>query len=172
MRKIMILLCLAASLSHASTSVEDLRLRKRFGIGASGAGQLAMLGVEIDVNLSEEMSLGAGAGTGLDYSTAMVKLRYYLSGQWVSPYFAAALARWWSSGTRETKVRPSVLANKFLDPGQNLTRGFDIWIVSPSFGVQFMHHTGLSFFAELQTLFKIYTLANGTYAGVGLIWYF
>lgn len=168
----MVLVFVLARVAGALTMVEDLRLQKRFGIGVSAAGQLAMMGVEIDVNFSEFLSVGAAVGTGIDYSTSFLKTRYYLSGQWVSPYFAAALARWWSSGTRETSLRPSVLANKFLEPGQNLRQGFDIWIISPSFGVQFMHSTGLSFYAELEYFFKLPSFVNGTYAGMGILWYF
>lgn len=172
MRLLIALLITASSMLSATTLVEDLRLRKRFGIGAGVAGQLAMMGVEADVNISENASVGAGAGTGIDYSTSFVKVRSYLSGQWVSPYLAVAVARWWSSGIRALTVRPSVLANKFLEPGQNLNKGFDMWIVSPGFGVQFMHPTGLSFYAELEYLFKVPNFVNGTYAGLGILWYF
>lgn len=155
-----------------SMKVEEMRLERRFGFGACGGGQLSMMGIEMDINLSETMSMGGGFGTGVDYSTAMVKARYYISGQWVSPYLSASLARWWTDGTSERNIRPSVLANKFLTPGQDLSNGFDITLFSPAFGVQFMHHTGLSFYFELEYLFKLVDLANGTYAGMGMLWYF
>lgn len=158
--------------SFAAMKVEDMRIERRFGFGASAGGQLSMMGIEMDINCSENFSVGAGLGTGVDYSTSMVKAKYYISGQWVSPYLAASLARWWTDGTLENLMRPNVLANKFLDPGQNLRNGFDIMIFSPSFGVQFMHSTGLSFYFELQYLFKLMNFAHGTYAGGGMLWYF
>ncbi len=162
----------ASSVALGTTRVEEQRLSKRFGVGASAGGQLAMLGVEMDVNFTESWSIGAGVGTGIDYSTLMLKSKLYISGQWVSPYFGVTLARWWSDGTKESQIGPSVLKNKFLDPGQDLAQGFDILIVSPSFGVQFMHSSGLAFYAELEYLFKLPLLQNGTYAGGGILWYF
>ena len=152
--------------------VEELKERKRFGIGLSAGGLLSMLGIEADVNLSSTTSLSLGVGTGLDYNTMMAKLRFFLPGQWVSPYFGIGVGRWWTDGTRETNVGPSLLSNQFLVGVTNLTRGFDIWLASPSLGVQFMHPVGIGFFAELQQIFRIPSLANGTYGGLGIHWYF
>lgn len=152
--------------------VEDLKEKKRFGIGVSGGGLLSMLGVEADINLSPAVSFSLGIGTGLDYNTMMAKLRFFLPGQWVSPYLGVGVGRWWTEGTRETNVGPSLLANQFLGGNTNLSQGFDIWVASPSLGVQFMHPMGIGFFAELQQIFRIPSLANGTYGGMGIHWYF
>lgn len=156
----------------ASRTLEELRMAKRFGIGFSAAGPLAVMGVEADVNVNENLSISGGIGTGLDYSTFMVKARYFLLGEWVSPYVAAGFARWWTSGTSEKAISPSVLANKFLEPGYDYRQGFSVFIFHPAIGVQFMHPMGFSFFAEVQYLFKLFSMANGTYAGLGMHWYF
>ena len=146
-------------------------MQKRFGIGFSAGGPLSILGIEADVNLTEDFSLSGGLGTGLTYNTGMVKGRYFINGDWVSPYLGLAVARWWTEGTRETKVAPAVLNSKFLEPGTNLRDGFNVWLVAPSIGVQFMHAMGLSVFAEVHYLFRLFSMSNGTYAGLGLHWY-
>jgi hypothetical protein len=178
-RKISLVVLFLASLGQAAVTtegsarpLEELRMAKRFGLGISAAGPLSVMGIEIDFNISENFSISGGIGTGLDYSTFMVKGRYFLLGESVSPYIGASIARWFSSGTSAKAVSPSILANKFLEPGTDLTQGFSVWILSPSIGVQFMHQLGFSFFAELQYMFKLVNFANGTYAGLGMHWYF
>lgn len=152
--------------------VEELKERKRFGMGLSGGGLLSVLGIEADINLSGAMSFSIGIGTGLDYNTMMAKMRFFLPGQWVSPYLGFGVGRWWTDGTRETNIGPSILANQFLGGKTDHTQGFNVWVVSPSLGVQFMHPMGIGFFAELQQIFKVFSMANGTYGGMGIHWYF
>lgn len=176
MKLIALLLCFA-TFSFASeegttrTRLEDLKMQKRFGIGLAAAGGLSVLGIEADFNLTENMSISGGIGTGLDYSTFAVKGKYYLLGESVSPYFGLGLARWWTNGTREKNIGPSVLVNKFLD-SRDYADGFSVWILYPAVGVQFFHAMGISVYAEVQYLFKLFNLSNGTYAGLGVYWYF
>ena len=175
MKKLFLLLLLIGETGQAAitrTSVENLKMQKRFGMGLSVGGPLATLGFEIDMNFMPEFSISGGVGTGLDYSTFMVKARYFLPGEWVSPYFAAGFARWWSNGTRETDLSPAVLKKTFLGGQSSYERGFSVFLVYPAIGVQVMHSTGLSFFAEAQYLFQLMNFANGTYAGCGVHWYF
>lgn len=175
MKKSLVVLWFVLGASAPSWGIgvlEELRMAKRFGVGFSAAGPLSMLGIEADVNLTPLVSLSAGVGTGIDYSTMMLKTRYFLLGEWVSPYVGLAVSRWWTDGTTEERVSPSVLMNRFLGPGYDLSQGFNLWILSPSVGVQFMHPMGVAFFAELHYLFKMVDLANGTYAGMGVHWYF
>jgi len=152
--------------------LEELKMRKRFGIGVSAGGPLAIMGVEVDINIMEDFSLSGGIGTGLDYSSFMIKGRYFLMGEWVSPYLGVSLARWWTKGTKATRLAPSVLTSEFLPPGYDYTQGFSIAILSPSVGVQFMHPMGVAFFAELHYMIRMFSLENGTYACAGLHWYF
>ena len=154
-----------------TTYLEDLKMRKRFGIGVTAAGALSVLGVEIDINLNENLSIGGGIGTGLDYSTLDIKGKYYLLGESVCPYFSMGLARWWTNGTKAKTIGPAVLANKFLDT-RDYSNGFSVWILYPAVGVQFFHAMGFSVFAEVQYLFKLFNFSNGTYAGMGVYWYF
>lgn len=163
------LLLLATTAS--GETLGDLRMMKRFGIGVSAGGGLSVLGLEVDFNLSEDISLTGGLGSGLDYSTLEVKGKYFLLGEQVSPYFAMGLARWWTNGTREKDIGPAVLRNVFLDTS-DYSQGFSVWMVTPAIGVQFYHLEGFSVYAEVQYLFKLFSMSNGTYAGMGLSWFF
>ncbi|MFM8270544.1 MAG: hypothetical protein ACKN9V_10180, partial [Pseudomonadota bacterium] len=118
-----------------------------------------------------EISLIGGLGTGFDYSTLAVKGRYFLLGDQVSPYFLLGLARWWSQGTTQQNIGPSVLKNVFLD-GADPRNGFSIWTLYPGIGVQFIHDSGFSLYLEAHYLFKIIDFSNGTYAGMGASWFF
>lgn len=160
------------TVENESITLQQMRMEKRFGFGISAAGPLSLLGLEIDINLTEEWSIGGGLGTGLDYNTMMVKARYFMLGKSVSPYVGMGLARWWSKGTNASSLSPSILSEKMLPPGWDLKDGFDVFMAYPVLGVQFMHPMGLSVFAEIQYFFKLFNLANGAYAGLGMHWYF
>jgi len=153
-------------------SLEDLKVRRRFGVGIGAGGALAVLGAEVDVNLAPEWSVGVGMGTGIDYSTMMARAKYYLLGDWVSPYVSVGVARWWTDGTGARSVSPAVLANRFLPQGTDLRQGFNCYLAYPAGGVQFMHPMGIAFYVEVQYLFRLFSMANGTYAGMGVNWYF
>lgn len=168
---LMVLVCSSSFASKSSANVEELKMNKRFGLGLSAGGGLSIMGIEGDVNVSPEFSLTLGLGTGIDYNTFMAKGRFYLPGQWVSPYAGFGVARWWTGGTKETKMSPSVLANKFLGGQTDFTKGFDVWMVYPALGVQFMHSLGFSFYVEVEYLFRLVSFTSGTYAGLGAHWY-
>jgi hypothetical protein len=156
----------------SQVNVESTKLSKRFGIGFSAGGPLAVLGIVTDVNITPNISIGMGFGTGLNYSTFMVGGRYFLLGEWVSPYLGLALARWWTDGTNATTVSPTLLADRFLGPGYDYTKGFSVFLLSPSVGVQFMHPMGFAVSAEISYMFRLMDMQNGTYAGVSAHWYF
>lgn len=158
--------------AFGGTTLEDLKMEKRFGIGISAGGPLSILGIEADVNFTDQFSVSGGVGTGIDYSSLMMKMRYALLGKWVSPYFAAGFARWWSAGTNARNVGPSILSNNFLPRGYDTTKGFDVWMLYPAFGVEFMHPAGVAFFGEIQYLVKLFDFAGGFYGGLGMHWYF
>lgn len=173
MKRLALVWLLAQSITvFGAAKVEDLKMRKRFGVGVSAGGPLSMLGIEFDVNLREDISLSGGMGTGLNYNTMMLKGRYFLLGDWVSPYLGMGIARWWTNGTKGTELSPSVLSNKFLGPNVDPRGGFDVVMLTPAMGVQFMHPMGLAVFAEIYYLFKLVDFSNGTYAGMGMHWYF
>ncbi len=153
------------------TTLEELKMKHRFGLGVSAAGPLAMLGIEADVNLTEDVAFSVGIGTGIYYSTFMIKGRYFLMGEWVSPYIGGGFARWWSDGTTRN-LGPAVLRNKFLRSDEGGADGFNVWIIYPCAGVQFMSVMGFDVFAEIQYLFRLPSFSNGTYAGLGMHWYF
>ncbi|MFM8314201.1 MAG: outer membrane protein [Deltaproteobacteria bacterium] len=165
------LILIVGSLGFSNETFEELKMKKRFGIGVTAAGPLSVLGLEIDINVNEEFSMSGGLGTGLDYSTFTLKGKYFLLGERVSPYIGGGVARWWTDGTRETNVGPSVLKNKFLS-GNDFSDGFNVWMLYPALGVQYLHPSGVSLYAEILALFKLPSLANGTYAGLGALLYF
>ncbi len=158
--------------TQAPAGVDEFRMEKRFGVGFSTGGGYSVLGLGIDFHVTPDFSLSAGIGTGLDYSTWNVEAKYYLSGRWVSPYFAAGLARWWTGGTSEKQIGPAVLRNKFLTADHDFSQGFSCFIFYPAIGVQFMHPAGFAVSVEGQYLFRLVNFANGTYAGASAYWYF
>lgn len=155
----------------AAVEVGELKLKKRVGLGLTAAGPLSVIGLELEINLTEEVTAGIGLGTGLDYSSFALKGKYFLLGDRVSPYVGGGIARWWTDGTSESNVGPSILKNKFLS-GSDYSNGFDIWMLYPCVGIQYMNPTGFGIYAEIQALFKLPSLANGTYAGAGALIYF
>lgn len=154
-----------------SFSLDDLKMKRRFGIGLAGGGSLAILGIESDINLLPEWSLSIGLGTGIDYSSFSVRTKIYLPGEWVSPYLGAGVARWWSDGTTVQRFSPSMLHNQFLD-GANPESGFNVWLVYPMAGVQFMTRYGFAVYAEFQYFFRLFTMASASYGGAGFHWFF
>ena len=160
------------SWANPSERLEQLKMTHRFGIGLSGGGALAVMGIEGDVNVTENFSISGGLGTGIDFSTVMLKGRWFLMGEWVSPYLGLGISRWWTDGTTSKDIGPSVLRNKFLSGMSDYSQGFSVWILSPTLGVQFMHPQGFAISAEIQYLFKMLNFSNGTYAGLGVHWYF
>lgn len=154
-----------------AASLEDQKMKHRFGIGLAGGGSLAILGLESDINLLPEWSVSVGLGTGIDYSSFSLRTKLYLMGEWVSPYVGAGVARWWSDGTNVTRFSPSMLHNQFLD-GANPSDGFNVWLVYPVAGVQFMTQWGFAVYAEYQYFFRLFTLASASYGGAGFHWYF
>lgn len=168
---VLVVAALAPSMGVAQETTEGLRLRKRVGVGVSLAGPLSVMGIETEINLTEQISLGAGLGTGLDYSTFTLRGKYFLIGERFSPYLGAGIARWWTDGTRETVLSPSLLQNKLLS-GHTSGQGFDVWMLYPALGLQYLHPMGIAIYAELQAFFKLPSLANGTYAGLGALFYF
>lgn len=167
---VVLLFCTAAVAD--TTQLETLKTSRRFGVGASAGGPLAVMGVEADVNFDENLSIGLGLGTGIAYTTFMAKARYFLLGEWVSPYMGLAVARWWTDGTQSTSVGPGLLTDKFLPPGYDLRQGFSLFLLAPSVGVQFMHPMGFAVSVELQYLVKLLDFANGAYGGLSAHWYF
>lgn len=158
--------------AHSGASLEALKMDKRFGIGLTAAGGLSLFGLEVDINVTEDFSLSGGLGTGLDYSTVAVKGRYFLLGKSVSPYIGVGFARWWSDSLKSRDVAPSLLSRNFLADDLDPSKGFNIFLAYPMLGVQYMHPMGIEISVEAMYLFKLLTLANGAYAGLGVHWYF
>lgn len=152
--------------------VARARSRHPVGLGISAGGPLSIVGVELDVNVMPELSVGVGYGTGIDYQTLMSKARFFLLESWLAPYVGGGLARWWTGGTKEKRLAPAVLANKFLTSADDPAAGFDAWLLYPCVGLQLLHRTGFAVFAELEYLFRLPALGHGLYAGTGLHWYF
>ena len=170
MRKVFLLFLILANVSQAGF-LDDFKMERRFGAGFGVGGPLSALGLEVEFNIKPEVSITGGLGTGMDYSTLAVKGRYFLLGDQVSPYFLFGVARWWSQGTTQGDIGPAVLKNIFLE-GVDPRRGFSIWTIYPGVGVQFIHDSGFSVYLEAHYLFKVIDFANGTYAGMGVSWFF
>lgn len=168
---VLLIVWVLSTSAMAEVSLPDMRMEKRFGVGISAAGPLSLLGLEIDINLSEDVSIGGGIGTGMDYNTFMVKGRYLLLGKSVCPYFALGFARWWTDSTDTKRLSPGLLREEFLSPDTDLSKGFSVFLLYPALGVQFLSPLGFAVYAEAQYLFKLFSFANGIYAGLGFQWY-
>lgn len=162
----------AARERENSTSLESLKMDKRFGIGVTAAGPLAIMGIEIDINVAEDFSLSGGIGTGMDYSTMAVKSRYYLLGKSVSPYIGLGMARWWSSSVSSRDIAPGFFAKSFLPEDFKPETGFNVFMMYPTLGVQYLNVMGIEFSAEVMYLVKLMNFASSPYAGAGVHWYF
>ncbi|NBX91818.1 MAG: hypothetical protein EB078_10360 [Proteobacteria bacterium] len=171
MKKIICLIALVITNLTYASFMADFRLERRFGVGLGVGGPLSVLGLEVEFNLSSDVSLVGGIGSGHDYSTFAARGKYFFLGDQVSPYFLLGFARWWSQGTTQTDVGPAVLKNIFLQ-GEDPRQGFSVWTVYPGIGVQFIHDSGFSMYAEAHYLFKMPSFSNGTYAGLGASWFF
>lgn len=158
--------------AEAQMTLEEMKMAKRFGAGIAAAGAFSMMGIEVEVNVTPEFSISGGIGTGVDYSTMSLKGKYYLLGRSVSPYIGLGFARWWSEGTDAKEIGPAVLVNRFLEGITDYTKGFSVFIFYPAFGVQYLHPSGLALSAEVQYMFRLVDFSNGTYAGMGVHWYF
>lgn len=163
---------LALAARENPTSLETLKMDKRFGIGVAAAGPLAIFGLEIDINVTEDFSLSGGLGTGMDYSTMAVKSRYYLLGKNVSPYIGLGMARWWSSTVASRDLAPSFFAKHFLPDDFVPQNGFNVFMIYPVLGVQYLNVMGIEFSAEVMYLVKLMNMASSPYAGAGVHWYF
>lgn len=169
-KKCFLLMAFLSSLSMAGF-LHDFKQERRFGAGVGVGGPLSALGLEVEFNVTPEVSISGGMGSGMDYSTFAVKGKYYLLGDQVSPYFLVGFARWWTNGTLERNIGPSVLKNIFLE-GRDPRDGFSIWTLYPGIGVQWMHDSGFAIYLEALYLFKVPNFSNGTYAGMGASWFF
>jgi hypothetical protein len=152
--------------------LDELKLEKRFGIGFTAGGPLSVLGVEAAANITENFNMSIGVGTGLDYSTLAIKGRYFLLGKTVSPYIGAGFARWWTDGTKEKALSPSLLVNGFLPANYDPSKGFSVVTFFPCIGAEYMHPFGIAIYAEVQYMVELFSLASGAYAGMGVHWYF
>jgi hypothetical protein len=170
MRMLVLFFLLVARVCQAGF-LDDFKNERRFGAGVGVGGPLSALGLEIEFNIKPEISIAGGLGTGGDYSSLAVKGKYFLLGDQVSPYFLFGLSRWWSQGTTQSDIGPAVLKNIFLE-GADPRNGFSIWTMYPGVGVQFIHDSGFSLYLEAHYFFKIPNFANGTYAGMGVSWFF
>jgi hypothetical protein len=154
-----------------AVSTGDLRMQKRFGIGFGAAGPLAVFGIEADFNITEQISATVGFGTGVDYTSWMAEARYFLFDHWISPYLGVGLARWWTDGTKEKRLGPSALTQNLLPGGTNPENGFSLFMFYPALGVQLYHPMGFALSAEIEQLFRLFSLGNATYGGLSFHWY-
>jgi len=151
--------------------LEDFKMERRFGFGLAVGGPYSQMGIETEFNLNPDWSLAGGVGRGDGYSSFAIRGKYFLLGDQVSPYFLFGFARWRGMGISKEDLSPSVLKNVFL-ADEDPQNGFSVWTAYPGIGVQFIHDTGFSCFFEAHYLFKLPNLASGTYAGLGMSWFF
>lgn len=164
--------------TYSTDSGISLREKKRVGIGTSVAGPLGVLGVMLDVNLTARDSFLAGYGTGFSYQAYTFQYKRMLAGEWLLPYMALGLSRWYTTGENKPvgETQPSFLAGQFLSESEKESGEFSEFILYPAFGLQYMQlngdWVGLSFYAEVDWLVDIDDFEAAPSIGVGALYYF
>jgi hypothetical protein len=155
----------------------DIKLDHRFGAGLMVAGQAGLMGVSIDLNFNPFFSTTAIIGTGYDFSSLGFKAQYYILGTSVHPYIGAGYAYWWASPgiTNIKNSYPGLIDSSLLSEEQIINafaNGFNLHLIYPTFGVQFIHDSQFSLAGEIMYLFDITDFSGSPYFGISSHYYF
>lgn len=165
--------------SGSSTDGLSMRKDRRVAIGFSAAGPLGVLGANLELNFNPRWGIMGGYGTGFTYQTWMFQVKRVLAGEYLLPYLAGGVARWYtttpSNGPVTRDAQPAYL-EKFLNNREKETGEFSQLLIYPAFGLQYMQlngdYAGLSVFAEVVMLLDIGDFEAALTATVGMLYYF
>ena len=162
----------------ASTSTKMRELR-RVGVGLGVSGLYGTTGLGLDLNFTSTNTIQTAFGIGDRYQTFHVQYKRYIGGESFSPYVGAGYARWYSAGGESSAYNsstPKFLSEKFLTAEERLSGEFQVNMLFPSVGVQFLKlngdWAGMGLFAELVMLIDIEGLVSAPTGGLGLYYYF
>ncbi|MCH2533216.1 MAG: hypothetical protein MK008_02105 [Bdellovibrionales bacterium] len=162
----------------ASTSTKMRELR-RVGVGLGVSGLYGTTGLGLDLNFTATNTIQTAFGIGERYQTFHIQYKKYVGGESFSPYVGAGYARWYSVGSEKSSYNsstPKFLSEKFLTAEERLSGEFQVNMLFPSVGVQFLKlngdWAGMGLFAELVMLIDIEGLVSAPTGGLGLYYYF
>jgi len=165
--------------SPSSSDGISLRKERRVAVGFSAAGPLGVLGGNLELNFNPRWGVMAGYGTGFSYQTWTLQVKRVLAGEFLLPYLAGGLSRWYTTtpgkGPVSKDLQPGYL-ERFLSDTEKQSGEFTQLLVYPAFGLQYIQlngdYAGLSVFAEVCMLLGLDDFEAAPTATVGMLYYF
>ncbi|MGE3975693.1 MAG: hypothetical protein AB7F59_14295 [Bdellovibrionales bacterium] len=155
-----------------------LRKTRRVGVGVSGAGPLGLAGANLELNITPKWSLMAGYGTGVHYQSYTFQAKRVLAGEYLLPYMAAGVSRWYTTAPGHGKIdniQPAFL-DRFMSADEKASGEFSELLLYPAFGLQYVQldgsWAGYSMFVEVLLLLDIEEFETAPTATVGFLYYF
>lgn len=163
-------------IANSSTQMRELR---RVGVGLGVSGLYGTTGLGLDLNFTSKSTIQTAFGIGDEYQTFHIQYKQYIGGDSFSPYIGAGYARWYSVGSEPSSYSsssPKFLSEKFLSAEERLSGEFQVNMIFPSVGVQFLKLSGdwagTGMFAELVMLIDVEGLVSAPTGGLGVYYYF
>jgi hypothetical protein len=165
--------------SFTSADGISLRRERKVAVGVSVAGPLAVLGGNLELNFDPQWGIMGGFGTGFSYQTWTFQVKRVLAGEYLLPYLAGGIARWYtttpSNGRISDNVQPSYL-QRFLSDSEKESGQFSKILLYPAFGLQYMQlsgdYAGLSVYAEVCLLLNVGDMESAPTGTLGMLYYF
>lgn len=167
---------------ETNTSMADgteLRKIRRVAVGVSTIGPLGVLGANLELNFTPQWAFMGGFGTGLSYQSFTLQVKRVLAGEYLMPYMAAGISRWYTVGEPKgpiTKTQPAFLYDKFLNDTDKIEGQFSKVLLYPAFGLQYMQlsgdWSGMSLYAEVLLLLDIGSFEAAPTGTLGMLYYF
>lgn len=159
---------------------EGLEMRKirRVAVGASYGGNLGRFGANLELNFNPEVGFLVGYGGGDGYQAMTFQLKKYLAGDAFLPFISGGYARWFGRESDEGlgASNPNFIAEKFLSASERASGEFELDILYPSVGIQYVNldgeYAGLSLYAEVLLLFEVSEFQSAPTAAAGMMYYF
>lgn len=167
--------------AYKKTASSSSRMRelRRVGVGLGVSGLYGTTGLGLDLNFTSTSTIQTAFGIGDQYQTFHLQYKHYVGSQSFSPYVGAGYARWYSVGSEKSAYNsstPKFLSEKFLTSEERLSGEFQVNMLFPSVGIQFLKlngdWAGMGLFAELVMLIDVEGLVSAPTGGLGLYYYF
>jgi hypothetical protein len=166
------------SKSSEATDGFSLRKTRRVGVGVSGAGPLGMMGANLELNFTPKWGLMTGFGTGMTYQSYTFQVKRVLAGEYLLPYLAAGVSRWYTTSEGRGKInniQPAFL-ERFMTPEEKDKGEFSEILLYPAFGLQYVqldgNFAGYSMYAEMLMLVNLENFESAPTGTVGFLYYF
>jgi len=158
---------------------EQFRRLRRAGVGGTIAGDIGAYGIALDLNFVPKWSFTAGFGGGPRYQAFSIKVKRYMGGKHLVPYFGGGYARWASvkdEGKIYEESTPGYVVETFLSEEQRETGRFALNLIYPTVGVQYYRlkggWSGISAYLEIIVLAELFDFDATATGALGLMYYF